>query len=136
MTLDQARAANALARVRALQRDGDYGNYRSYVERLPAQIVMNGLGQAVALVKSRCRSKPGGGDDTDPRAYRRLYEDIDTWLRRDHEAAPYRGQDDLLTALTTCDQDTYVRAHAETLAYLDWLKKFACAFLDRGKEST
>jgi CRISPR-associated protein Cmr5 len=130
-TLDQERAADALARVRKLQDEG-YGNYRSYVERLPAQIVMNGLGQAVATVCSR-----GANPETsaDAKAYRYLYEHLQYWLCRDHHAAPYRGAKDLIMAIVEHDQDRYVRAHAEALAYLEWLKKFARAFLARGGEA-
>ena len=156
-TLEQQRAADALTRIHALRDRGDYGNYRSYAERLPAQIVMNGLGQALAMVRTRCpeddgapRRGRGGGDrergaspddgeqatSREATAYRYLFQHVGGWLCRDHEHAPYRGTalDHLLMKLSTCDQDTYVRAHAEALAYLDWLKKFARAFLARSKE--
>lgn len=134
-TLDQERAANALTHVRALQQEKRYGNYRSYVERLPAQIVMNGLGQAMAMVRSRAPSHADDEHKEDARAYGLLFDQMQTWLCRDHESAPYRGARDLLAAIVERDQDAYVRAHAEALAYLEWLKKFARAFLVRGKEA-
>jgi CRISPR-associated protein Cmr5 len=138
-TLEQERAAHALGCVRALEEKGQggYGNYRSYVERLPAQIVMNGLGQAMSMVRSR-DPKHGSGkerESEDARAYRLLYEHMQGWLCGTHEAAPSRGKACLITAIIEQDQDTYVRAHAEALVYLEWLKKFARAFLSRGKEA-
>lgn len=131
-TLEQQRAAAALRKVRELREAGAgrYGNYRSYVERLPAQIVMNGLGQAVATVRARA-----SGDSAEARAYALLHGHMQGWLCRNQPLAPYRGAGDLIEAITTCDQDTYVRAHAEALAYLVWLKKFARAYLERGKDA-
>lgn len=134
-TLDQERAADALTHVRALQQENRYGNYRSYVERLPAQIVMNGLGQAMAMVRSRAPDRANGVRTEDERAYWLVFNQLQTWLCRDHESAPYRGARDLLAAVVERDQDAYVRAHAEALAYLEWLKKFARAFLARGTEA-
>lgn len=139
-TLEQERAAHALECVRKLEKDGGYGNYRSYVERLPAQIVMNGLGQAIAMVRSHFQNdrndKKRDADREEAKAYRLLYEHLSSWLCRHDETAPYSRKQCLLTAIVEQDQDTYVRAHAEALAYLEWLKKFARAFLDSGKETT
>jgi CRISPR-associated protein Cmr5 len=132
-TLEQQRAANALERVHGLENER-YGNYRSYVERLPAQIVMNGLGQAVAMLYSQTPKSARDEKSEDARAYGYLYDHLQRWLCGDHDAAPYRKKADLMKAITECDQDTYVRAHAEALAYLEWLKKFSRAFLARGKE--
>ena len=48
--LDRRRAADALDRIRILQDKGqqEYGNYVSLVKALPAVILQNGLGQALA----------------------------------------------------------------------------------------
>jgi CRISPR-associated protein Cmr5 len=34
-----------------------------------------------------------------------------------------------MAAIVNCDRAVYLRAQAETLAWLEWLKKFAVAFL-------
>ncbi|ACY13872.1 type III-B CRISPR module-associated protein Cmr5 [Haliangium ochraceum] len=160
-TIEQQRAADALSRIHELRDQRDCGNYRSYAERLPAQIVTNGLGQALAMLRSRYteddqpprQARDGarrqrGRDHDDPLAdrepsnardevaYRYLFQHVGGWLCRDHASAPYRGValNALLMKLSTCDQDTYVRAHAEALAYLNWLKKFARAFLSASKD--
>jgi CRISPR-associated protein Cmr5 len=128
-TLSQRRARHALDRIEAhrAHKDGTnhYKNYVSYAESLPATILMNGLGQACATLLS----KAGGKLD---RPHGLLYGDLQSWLCRSDTAAPYRGMDDLMRAITTKDQANYLCAQAEALAYLVWLKKFANAYLERG----
>jgi CRISPR-associated protein Cmr5 len=125
------RAQHALERVEKLERDVEgknrderkeiLGNYVAYVEGLPANIIRSGLGQAIAMEKASAKNDPG---------HKLLYEHIDSWLTADRKSAPYRNQiGRLLNAIVNNDQHTYVRAQAEALAYLEWLKKFAVAFL-------
>jgi CRISPR-associated protein, Cmr5 family len=47
-SLEQERAKHALEAVNSIRGESWAGKFRSYVERLPAAIVMNGLGQAMA----------------------------------------------------------------------------------------
>ena len=125
-TLDQRRAADALEKIQALEEAGagTYGNYKSYVKALPANILMSGLGQAAATVRSRNRA-----------GYRQLYEHLSGWLCGDDENAPYRNYSGgLIQAIVDHDQDHYIRAQAEAMAYLEWLRKFAEAFLEGGEE--
>lgn len=132
-TLAQRRAQHALERVQEHQERGPqaYGNYVSYVEALPATIVMNGLGQACAMLLAKAQ-----GDLARPHGL--LYSDLESWLCGRDEAAPFRGTTKnaypLMHAITSADQNAYLRAQTEALAYLEWLKKFACAFLQRGSE--
>ncbi|BBL80787.1 MULTISPECIES: type III-B CRISPR module-associated protein Cmr5 [Rubrobacter] len=126
-TLEQRRAAHALAKITELQKRGKdgYGNYKSYVSALPAAILSGGLGQAAATALSR----------KDRKGYLQLYEHLSGWLCGGDAESPYpRG--DLLKNITEGSQDDYLRAQAEALAYLTWLKKFADAFLEgeRGEE--
>ena len=67
----------------------------------------------------------------DEKARESLYSQISTWLCDPREDAPYPGRKDVLEAITQLDEDAYIRAQAEALAYLEWLKKFANAFLKR-----
>lgn len=106
-----------------------YGKYVSYVKGLPANIMRSGLGQAMAMEKAGAKTDDG---------HKHLYEHLDDWLTGDRANAPYpRKKGRLLHAIANGDQHTYVRAQAEALAYLEWLKKFAVAFLaeDSGKEA-
>jgi CRISPR-associated protein Cmr5 len=125
-TLAQRRAADALKNIEELRSKGkdSYGNYKSYVKALPANILMSGLGQAVATVRSR-----------DRKGYPQLYKHLEGWLCGPDEDAPYRNYSaGLLRAITDKDQDHYIRAQAEAMAYLEWLRKFADAFLEGGEE--
>jgi CRISPR-associated protein Cmr5 len=124
-TLAQRRAAHALARVQAHEKTGpkSYGKYVSYAEALPATILMNGLGQAAATLLSKAAG--------DARAHRLLFDDLQSWLCGSDTAAPYPGEKDLMKAIVARDPHDYLRAQAEALEFLVWLKKFANAFLKR-----
>lgn len=114
-TLEQRRARHALdAIAEAKKRDV---NYRTYVESLPATIVMNGLGHAMATLKSK---------DKPPHSL--LYEHVASWLMS--KDGPL-GNGTLAMEIANADQETYLHAQVEALAYLTWLKKFAQAELPR-----
>lgn len=124
-TLEQQRASFALARIRELQNGNrDYGHYVSYVSALPATIVMNGLGQALTTLVAKAKGKPD-------EPHRILFDHIAAWLNK--QIGALNGQDDDLTQvidrLMKADQETYVHAQAESMAYLNWLKQFARAYL-------
>jgi len=125
-TLAQRRAADALGKINKLKSEGQYRKYVSYVKGLPATILTNGLGQAAATL---CAAAKGKHED----AHYVLYEHLSSWLCRDDDDAPYRGADNLLEGITNREEDDYIRAQAESLAYLEWLKKFAVAFLEEKK---
>lgn len=132
--LDLLRAKDALGKIDSLKAEAlkgnGYGNYVSYVEALPAAILQNGLGQALATLLAGAKlAKPERKDDE--KAYEKLYFQIHGWLCRNDEEAPYRGKENLMEAIVGGDEDAYICAQAETLAYLPWLKKFAVAFLKK-----
>lgn len=139
--LAQRRAQHALDAVKAY-RDAAVSTvplkqkkaYAGYVKSLPAAIVMNGLGQALATELAQ------GGKDTakgqgglSPDAHRQIYLHLQKWLCGDDPEAVFRnasGDDTrLLSQLYGADQPEYLRAQAEALLYLGWLKKFAGALL-------
>lgn len=123
-TLAQRRAAHALKCVEAYV-GKSYGNYVNYVESLPTTILMNGLGQAAATLLSKAE-----GDLTKPHGL--LYENLRDWLCGDGNADVFKGERKLMKAITTKDQNDYLHAQAEALAWLVWLKKFANAYLKKG----
>lgn len=126
-SLGQRRAARALKSIKEIQ-DESYGSkFRSYVERLPASIVMNGLGQALASELAAA----GRGDDgkIDSKAHEKLFNEIKDWLVKERKI--YSEKADLMSVIVSGSQDQYVLAQAEALAYLEWLKKFSQAFLKK-----
>lgn len=127
-TQSQRRAAAALQEVKKIEKLEDAklkDRFRSYAQSLPAMIQMNGLGQTAAF----CRSRTGASDQ----AYRELYDVMSNWLT--YEGQPYAKQKDLLEALTAGPMGPYRAAQVEILAYLDWVKRFAAAFLHVPDES-
>ncbi len=122
-SLDQRRAAHALGRIRKRQAHPKQSDYLAYVKALPASILQNGFGQAMATLRAAAKSE----DRSDPHLL--LYQDVQDWLCGGDEDAPYRNARDLFEAIVGNDQRTYLRAHAEAQSYLDWLKKFAAAWL-------
>ena len=113
----------------------EYGKFNSYVQSLPASIMMVGLGQAVAtLLASAKLSVSEEKRKPRHRAYKILYKILSNWLCRNSTEAPYGDtQDvDLLDAITSHDERAYLKAQAEAMAYLEWLKKFSNAYLDTG----
>lgn len=127
-TLDQQRAENALSQVQEVVKltPEDRGHYRSYVQALPADIVMQGLGQALATQRAGYERDPG---------HKLLYEHVSQWLCREDFMAPYppssQTEGDILAAITKGDRIQYQKAHAEAMEYLAWLKKFAMAYLEK-----
>ena len=128
-TLGQKRAAHALNAINKLVKQNNYGNFGSYVQRLPATVVMNGLGQAMAGELAAGR----GGKNDDERAHKILFEFVESWLR---ESKAYPKDRGLMEAIVKSNQEDYVRAQAEALAYLDWLKKFSQAYLNGDKDGS
>ncbi len=127
-TFEQKRAKHALDRIKALQKE-KAGAYVSYVNALPAAILMNGLGQALATELA------AGG------AHRQLAIDVSKWLLCDEahskykdaaegERAEYDDAQRLIGRIVAGEQKAYLRAQAEAIAYVTWLKKFANAFLE------
>jgi len=113
-SISQQRAAQALAQIKEMA-TYDNGHLKGHISAFPAMILMNGFGQACAFYRSK--------DEMHMLAYRALEQ----WLTSNHR--PYAGGSSLMEAITQNDQQTYRRAQIEALAYLDWLKKFAAAYL-------
>jgi CRISPR-associated protein Cmr5 len=122
-TLQQERAQYALKAVQAKAntlKPNEQSEYKSYAAALPAMIHMNGLGQAAAFFKS----KGGRHDD--------LYQLLSTWLCQSRQ--PFQGYQDMLEGITQNDMQTYRLAQAEAQALMDWVKKFAKAYMQGDQE--
>jgi CRISPR-associated protein Cmr5 len=119
-TIEQKRAAFALVEINAFLethagKKESQKEFRSYASALPAMIHMNGLGQAAAF----CRAK---GE-----TYGKLYDILSRWMIK--AGQPFAGDSDLLAGVVARDMYTYRVAQAEALALMEWVKKFALAFM-------
>ncbi len=94
----------------------------SYIAGFGPMILMNGFGQACAFYLANNEEE-----------HQDVYDAIAQWLTSSDR--PYAGERDLMQAIVNSDVTSYRLAQTEALAYLDWLKKFAKAFLKDEKES-
>lgn len=127
-TLEQKRAKPALEQVKALQND-EAGNYLRHVNALPAAILMNGLGQALATERA-----------ASDQAHHKLARHVSEWLLSPEAYTKYSASvsdeakldpaQRLLGRIVAGNQDAYLWAQTEAIAYVTWLKKFANAFLN------
>ena len=62
----------------------------------------------------------------DERAHYELYESLQRWLCRQEDGI-YSSSADLLQAIMDNDEEHYLRAQAEALAWLEWHKKLCRA---------
>lgn len=131
-SLQQERAKYAYACVMKVKEElgGEASGYRSYVEALPAQILTNGLGQAVATINANAAGD-SGDEKRRKAAYGALAKHLQGWLCR--AGGPYAGAGDLIQAVVDGDRQQYLHAQGEALAWLDWVKKFAAAYLPKGE---
>lgn len=132
-TLDHERAQKALKAVQRIA-EGDKElakKFRSYAENLPAVIVRNGLGQALAM--EAANGKVGtNADKADQKAHKELYEIVANWVLekvygRQANMRPLQVIDEIIKS----DQNRYMRAQQEALLLLQWVKRFANATIER-----
>ncbi len=116
-TIQQLRAKNALEKVQALVPLNEGAKLKARAAELPFMIHANGLGPTAAFFRSK-------GDKD---GYDHLYRVLNQWLCSTGQ--PFAGQPELMNAITQADMTTYRLAQAEAMAYLDWVKKFALAYL-------
>ncbi|MBK6900376.1 MAG: type III-B CRISPR module-associated protein Cmr5 [bacterium] len=115
-TLQQERASYALEQVNSvLARNVDRKEFKSCAAGMPAMIQMNGLGQAAAFYFSQGKT------------HLELYNLLSGWLIRTGQ--PYAGKTDLLAGITQQEMHEYHIAQAEALLLLDWVKRFAKAYV-------
>lgn len=87
-----------------------FQKYRSLVRSLPATILNNGYGLAMASLYSKSENQT-------------LYNHIEVWLKGQHMLS--NKDKNLMNTIAESDKDTYRLLESETLALLEWLKRFA-----------
>lgn len=130
-TLEQERAKFALEWINRIQlsvKTEDKEKIISYASAMPAMIQINGLGQAAAFYRRKGATGP----------YYELYSVLSSWLTSPGRPLAITGEEkpDLLSAITKLDMQAYIAASTEAVMFLDWVKKFATAFIERPKKSS
>lgn len=101
--------------------------YRSLVMRLPAMIITNGLGQALAFLKSKGKSK-------ESKPHEKLFKDIESWFSGNENIQWDKTQGGLMEKVINLPSDKFRHATSETLSFFSWMKRFADAVLPKGDE--
>lgn len=127
-TLEQDRAVYALEVVRRHLDRGDPARYATLVRGLPAMVLQNGFGQALAYLLADAE-----GDAKKPS--RSFYDELQDWLVGDSVAGRRERvypSGDLITALMAGSRAQYQRAQRSAVDLLSWMRKFADAYLPKG----
>ncbi len=123
-TIDQQRAEHALKQIKNIEGNND-GFYISYVSSLPATIVMNGLGQALLTELAKAKNQTND-------SHYLLFKHVASWLSQQISKLRSPSTTDFTPVIERMmleDQKTYLIAQTEAIAYLNWLKQFARAYL-------
>jgi CRISPR-associated protein Cmr5 len=126
-TIEQHRGERAWRDVNeAKERLGEkQKEYRSLARGLNAMIQMNGLGQALAFLKAKGKGEQNNQATQTPHGL--LFVHVSNWVGKQ---MGYQGTSLLewIVAPTT-SREAYRRATAESLAFGNWLRRFAEAEL-------
>ncbi|NMA55065.1 MAG: type III-B CRISPR module-associated protein Cmr5 [Firmicutes bacterium] len=122
-TLTQERAEYAYDKINQIRLKPQYSPAKvaMHLRRLPAMVLANGLGQTLAFLLA------DAGCDKNKPSYL-VYDMLAQWLvakRKLYEGQPH----DLIYHLVSGNRVAYQRAQQEVWALLDWLRKFADAYL-------
>ncbi len=119
-TLAQQRAAFALEQLENLRCNRD--DFKTFSAGLPSLILQNGFGQTLAFLYGKA-SKPDASDK-----HYAAMSIILAWLTERGLLADNNAKEAILS-ISRMEQTAYLRAQKETLAMLEWLKRFANAAL-------
>lgn len=90
---------------------------RSYIKKMPSMIQINGLGQTIAFYYSKRSGKKEGI------VYDAIYHTIQTWLKTKFPDY-FKEHQELVQAVINVHSSEYRLLTVETLALLNWMKKF------------
>jgi len=126
-TMAQKRAEFALKKVLLVQ-DKDF---KSFSAGTPSMILQNGFGQTLAFWLAK-GTKDGKLKDHDKHI--EMFDMVKDWLSLkkgdvDNCFVNETDRTKLIMELSTMDQRSYLAAQKETLALLEWVKRFANADL-------
>ena len=145
-SLEQRRAKFAYEKIQEVKKESSdvQKKYSSYVKSAPVLILTNGLGQALAFYLSKLEAlpdvdynsiSPQNFKKAEEKAYAYLYKHIAEWLAGgDKEKKEGRsltnGKDPLRYYMEATGMEAMVLTD-EAIAFLNWLKRFADAMLEK-----
>ena len=119
-TMAQKRAEFALARVLFIK---DKKDFQSFSAGAPSMILQNGFGQTLAFWLAKSKSEKS--------EHMALFDISTRWLKQTDmkHFGDCRQPKDYIQKLSTMEQREYLNNQNETLALLEWVKRFANADL-------
>ncbi len=122
--------ANARALFAYEQVDDHYSkNYTSYVKKMPALIMNNGLANTVAFATEKGKKW---------KEWKEILDDLEEWLKSDECPIPSTLKEKIKKgnfskSIILLNSDEYRIITREILNYLNWLRRFAAAKDDNKK---
>lgn len=112
--IENGRAAYAFAEVKRAVENPKVNKkeYRSYVKKIPTLIQVNGLGQTLAF----CFQKK--------KEYRVIYDQLYEWLKEMYPQF-FTEEKEFVNVVINLDSREYRLLTMESLALLNWMRKFA-----------
>ena len=118
-TKEQKRSLFALEQISRHFNDQVDQETANFIVGMPTMILTNGLGQSMAFLLSKGERQS---------KYGRVFDIISTWLQQDIQELAAPSEMEFLKQFSRLDQSVYLTAQQETLAVLQWLKRYARAF--------
>ncbi len=116
--LDRRRAEAAWKDIQGINAtDKEYG---SLAREMPTLIQVNGLAQTLAFLKAKNKTH-----------HQNIFKHLSDWV-----CQQLGLQGDLLERVLEMDSQLYRRATAESLAFLQWLKRFAEAKIEKSEDKS
>ena len=121
-TLGQKRSAFALDQVQKVEAK----NFDKLVSGLPAMILQNGFGQTLAFLLSKATKKGSLKKET---SHYHAYMIMASWQKELGRLKKIEPPSDVLKEISGMAQSDYLEMQVETLALLEWVKRYANADL-------
>jgi CRISPR-associated protein Cmr5 len=117
-TLSQRRAAKPLELLGGIDDKGDARKeFTQFCKSFPTMVLQNGLGHALAFIKAKANGK-----GKSEKKYATTYSTLNAWLIE-------MGliENDVLKEVSKMDAQKYVEIQAESLRFLEWIKRYETA---------
>lgn len=127
-TKEQKRSAFALNKVEDTFGIPVKKDAANFVVGVPTMVLANGLGQTLAFLLSK--QKKNGSKDH----YRITFTILQEWLNNELPELQSNSEIEFLQKFAELDQRKYLKAQQESLALLQWLKRYVRAFQQEEEE--
>lgn len=107
-TLSQQRAAKALELLSRIPTGDNRKDFSQFCKSFPTMVLKNGLGQALAFIKSKPDKK-----------YENMYTTLNDWL-----IEMKLVKEDIFREIHTMDSREYMQTQTESIRFLEWIKRY------------